>query len=308
MCPRHALLKNAARGLCHCTFKEALSNRELTAAALARPRLPTLQSPFSGQRVACDASLKGSSATIGIAWGDPPHQMLTRSVLTPLTSSYEAEMLACALAVAGGASSVLNDNMAVVKRVAAPHPTPYRQVDSCPGLTNFVKASGTPITWTRGHTDDTSMEASLNRAADEASRQAGPLIALNTFEHFPDWGLRSQTRVVLRVTRLDGDILLGRAVSSLSALLNTRCIATHPGALAPYIKTVRTSARAVESLITLRSRALFPIRKGPARCTCGQQIDYELRHIYAECQSPAHTVTLSSLSQRLRMLGCGGPP
>eukprot|EP00760_Papus_ankaliazontas_P016687 PhM_4_TR16820/c2_g1_i10/m.47768 len=135
--------------------------------------------------VAADASLIGAKACVGLAWGNPPHQTFTLRLSGDFTSSYEAEMAACVIAGMSGSRLVLNDNQAVVNTLSVAYSTP--PLGACPGLTNAALSWGAQFKWTKGHSGDANSEASLNSAADSASRAitSRKPVSRQSLEYYP---------------------------------------------------------------------------------------------------------------------------
>eukprot|EP00760_Papus_ankaliazontas_P029707 PhM_4_TR438/c1_g2_i1/m.20074 len=248
--------------------------------------------------VAADASLIGAKACVGLAWGNPPHQTFTLRLSGDFTSSYEAEMAACVIAGMSGSRLVLNDNQAVVNTLSVAYSTP--PLGACPGLTNAALSWGAQFKWTKGHSGDANSEASLNSAADSASRASR-----QSLEYYPYFRLLDAAGCVVgHAKKIIESRHRAQWLERLSLSASTSCVDTGSStftfytSLPPYV---------ADTVLTLRTRALFPVSatKHQLVCVCGAPLLHDLHHIALFCAHPTHTANLASLVRSLSPLGRG---
>eukprot|EP00760_Papus_ankaliazontas_P016672 PhM_4_TR16819/c0_g1_i3/m.104744 len=289
------------------TFRASVKKLQLTVCRTStlRCRLQFLPDLSREPLVAADASLTDTVARVGLAWGSPPHNTITVSLTGSFASSYEAEMAACVIAGMTKARVVINDNMAVVNTLAAARVAP--PVGACPGLTNAALAWCVCVRWTKGHSDENSVEASLNRAADAASRLPNSpyCTSRRSLEHYPHFRLLDPAGCVTGClkpivegrNRSEWLHRLSQSVSILCADTTSAAFTFYSG-LPPYI---------ADTVLALRTRALFPYSPMRQRlvCVCGAALLHDLHHIALFCSHPTHTATPRTLVRSLEPLGRG---
>lgn len=273
--------------------------------------------------VATDASITAQGIGLGFAWRTITGiaTYTCRVQLEPMeTTSYDMELLAVFLAMQAGANSIVSDNLAAVHAVNKLCATPSDSLAGVPGgpmLFSISRLRHIPlIRWVRGHSPNPSSEDEhLNTAADAASvdiHSCSPTVSFWDLVSTPRYTLRSPEYYTHSAVRYLSAVQKRDMLTRASELFAVRdVVATDDAIWAWYYRSglFRSSPLVVHSILSLRSRCLFPIRYGRRfRCSAcpNGRISPDLHHIAIECQSLTHERSYAEFqSYLMRTYGAG---
>lgn len=264
----------------------------------------------SPRLVATDASVKPNHTVIGVyAEFDTGSESLTCELHPAVRDTFSAEMAGIAIgALLYPGSTIVTDSLSSVRHIHAMLlGTPSEQIrlyrrDFCGAVTATILTSRAHVVWTKAHLPYPDTRHSfMNMVADRLTHmEPDASVSINELSHTSHRGLK-----YVPPDCLDPSEMIARMSEAFCMTsINLRSLAFHclPGG------QFSLSDEVCNTLISLRTRALFPLRLSQSLvCTCGATLSHAIIHIATGCVHADHTRTPEWLRRRLNVWGAHLP-